>query len=194
MPSNQFDLHLTLSEMSWSLNFLRLMIGNNFYVLCCLGRCDVTPLHIVGTISFEVEEFGIWSMDFPVIDMFLYSHHLSLWYCVVIIRRNTVLVTLGSLNVKHCVSLHKVSHNAVIISSLELFQQLFFKFDENLKMVFNQFVSVSQGVKNEIDKWIFGFEYATILLKKRRTTFMLHSWVLCPFPILCLKKYLFECI
>ena len=34
-------------------------------------------------------------------------------------------------------------------------------------MVFNQFVSVSQGVKNEIDKWIFGFEYATILLKKK---------------------------
>ena len=99
--------------------------------------------------------------------MFLYSHHLSVWYCVVIIRRNTVLVTLGSLNVKHCVSLHKVSHNAVIISSLELFQQLFFKFDENLKMVLNQFISVSQGVKNEIDKWIIGFEYAIILLKKK---------------------------
>ena len=134
------------------------MIGNNFYVLCCLGRCDVTPLHIVGTISFEVGEVGIWYMDFPVIDMFLYSNHLSVWYCVVIIRRNTVLVTLGSLNVKHWVSLHKVSHNAVIISFLE---------PENLKMVFNQFVSVSQGVKNEIDKWIFGFEYATILLKKK---------------------------
>ena len=106
----------------------------------------------------------------------------------------TVLVTLGSLNVKHWVSLHKVSHNAVIISFLELFQQLFFKFDENLKMVLNQFISVSQGVKNEIDKWIFGFEYATILLKKKRTIFTLDSWVLCPFPILCLKKYLFECI
>ena len=104
MPSNQFDLHLTLLEMSWSLNFLRLMIGNNFYVLCCLGRCDVTPLHIVGTISFEVEEVGIWSMDFPVIDMFLYSHHLSLWYCVVIIGRNTVLVTLGSLRECLCKS------------------------------------------------------------------------------------------
>ena len=50
---------------------------------------------------------------------------------------------------------------------LDLFQQLFFKFDENLKMVLNQFISVSQGVKNEIDKWIFGFEYATILLKKK---------------------------
>ena len=90
-------------------------------------------------------------------------------YChfVIIVMFVTVLVTLGSLNVKHWVSLHKVSHNAVIISFLELFQQLFFKFDENLKMVLNQFISVSQGVKNEIDKWIFGFEYATILLKKK---------------------------
>ena len=59
------------------------------------------------------------------------------------------------------------SHNAVISSFLEVFQQLFFKFDENLKMVLNQFISVSQGVKNEIDKWIFGFEYATIFLKKK---------------------------
>ena len=53
---------------------------------------------------------------------------------------------------KHWVSLHEVSHNAVVISFLGLFQQLFFKFDENLKMVLNQFISVSQGVKNEIDK------------------------------------------
>ena len=81
---------------------------------------------------------------------------------------------------KHWVSLHKVSHNAVISFFLELFQQFFFKFDENLKMVLNQFVLVSQRVKNEIDKWSFGFEYATILLKKKRTMFML--------------KYLFECI
>ena len=53
---------------------------------------------------------------------------------------------------KHWVRLHKESHNAVISFFLELFQQLFFKFDENLKMVLNQFISVSQGVKNEIDK------------------------------------------
>ena len=79
---------------------------------------------------------------------------------------------------KHWVSLHKVSHNAVIISFLGLFQQLFFKFDENLKMVLNQFISVSQGVKNEIDKWIFGFEYATILLKKKKHHFYNPSYKL----------------
>ena len=28
-----------------------MMIGINFNVLCCLGRCDVTPLNIVGTID-----------------------------------------------------------------------------------------------------------------------------------------------
>ena len=27
------------------------MIGINFYVLCCLGRCEVTLLHMVGTIE-----------------------------------------------------------------------------------------------------------------------------------------------
>ena len=27
------------------------MIGINFYVLCCLGRCELTPIHIVGTID-----------------------------------------------------------------------------------------------------------------------------------------------
>ena len=27
------------------------MIGISFYVLCCLGRCEVTPLQIVGTMD-----------------------------------------------------------------------------------------------------------------------------------------------
>ena len=27
------------------------MIGINFYVLCCLGRCEVTPPQIVGTMD-----------------------------------------------------------------------------------------------------------------------------------------------
>ena len=27
------------------------MIGINFNVLCCLGRCEESPLHIVGTID-----------------------------------------------------------------------------------------------------------------------------------------------
>ena len=54
MSSNEFDLHFTFPKMYWSFNFisqLRLMIGINFYVLCYLGRCDVTPVHRVGIID-----------------------------------------------------------------------------------------------------------------------------------------------
>ena len=41
----------------------------------------------------------IWycrSTDNPLIDIFLYSHHLSAWSCIDIKRRNSVLVTYGS--------------------------------------------------------------------------------------------------
>ena len=44
-----FDLHLTLSEMSWSFNYfsyLRLMIGINFYVLGCFKE-DVKWPHYI---------------------------------------------------------------------------------------------------------------------------------------------------
>ena len=30
------------------------MIGINFNVLCCLGRCEVTPIQIVGTIDGNI--------------------------------------------------------------------------------------------------------------------------------------------
>ena len=36
-----------------------------------------------------------------MIDILLYSHHLPAWYCIVIVRRNSVLVTCGSERVKH---------------------------------------------------------------------------------------------
>ena len=32
----------------------------------------------------------------PLLDIFLYSHHVSAWYCIDIVRRNSVLVTHGS--------------------------------------------------------------------------------------------------
>ena len=44
--------------------------------------------------------FGrIWywrDLNNPLIDIFLYSHQLSAWYCIDIVRRNSVLVTHGS--------------------------------------------------------------------------------------------------
>ena len=38
-------------------------------------------------------EFGIGSTNNLIIDIFLPSHHLSAWYCINIVRRNSVLVT-----------------------------------------------------------------------------------------------------
>ena len=40
------------------------------------------------------------SINNPQIDIFLYSHHLPAWYCVDIVRRNSVLVTHKSERVK----------------------------------------------------------------------------------------------
>ena len=34
-----------------------------------------------------------------LVDVFLYSHHLSAWYCIDIVRRKYVLVAHGSLRV-----------------------------------------------------------------------------------------------
>ena len=39
-----------------------------------------------------------------MIDIFLYSHHLPAWYCIDIVRRNSVLVTCGSERVKHSIT------------------------------------------------------------------------------------------
>ena len=39
----------TCRDPSIFISSLRLMIGIIFNVLCCLGRCDVTPLCMVGT-------------------------------------------------------------------------------------------------------------------------------------------------
>ena len=39
-------------------------------------------------------------MKNPPIDIFLYSHHLSTGDCIYIVRRNSVLVTVGSERVK----------------------------------------------------------------------------------------------
>ena len=54
--------------------------GKSPYCLTC-NSCDVSSENMV--------------LDQPIIsliDIFLYSHHLSAWYCINIIRRNSVLV------------------------------------------------------------------------------------------------------
>ena len=58
------------------------LISNSPYWLCC-------------TIHLMLGEFCIGSTDNPSIDICLYSHHLSAWYCIDIVRRNSVLVNHG---------------------------------------------------------------------------------------------------
>ena len=41
------------------------------------------------------EKLGIGSANNLSFDIFLYSHHLSAWYCTDIVRRNSFLVTYG---------------------------------------------------------------------------------------------------
>ena len=41
-------------------------------------------------------EFGMGSISNPIIDIFLYYHHLSAWYCIDIVGRNSILITHGS--------------------------------------------------------------------------------------------------
>ena len=45
-------------------------------------------------------EFGIGSTNNPPIDVFLYSHHYYAWYCIDIVRRNSLLVTHGRKRLK----------------------------------------------------------------------------------------------
>ena len=52
-------------------------------------------------IMMLVQRIKYWGLtNYPQIDIFLYSHHLSDWYCIDIVRRNSVLVTHGSSKVK----------------------------------------------------------------------------------------------
>ena len=47
-------------------------------------------------LSHKFKEFGTGSTTNPLIDIFLYSRHLSAGYCIDIVRRNSILVTDGS--------------------------------------------------------------------------------------------------
>ena len=48
----------------------------------------------------SIGEFGIRLTENPLVDIFLYSHHLSSWFCFDVVRRNSVLVTHESQIVK----------------------------------------------------------------------------------------------
>ena len=44
----------------------------------------------------SVENLVLDQLIIPFIDIFLYSHYLSAYYCIDIVRRNSVLVGCGS--------------------------------------------------------------------------------------------------
>ena len=52
---------------------------------------DLDPL--IPKVSYQFGEFGIRSINNPLIDILLYSHHFYAWYCIDIVRRNSLLVT-----------------------------------------------------------------------------------------------------
>ena len=54
------------------------------------------PQSLICRVQCWFGEFGIRSIRNPIIDFFLYSHHLSALYCIDIVRRNSVLVTHGN--------------------------------------------------------------------------------------------------
>ena len=52
---------------------------------------DLDPL--IPKVSYQFGEFGIRLINNPLIDILLYSHHFYAWYCIDIVRRNSLLVT-----------------------------------------------------------------------------------------------------
>ena len=77
-------------------------------------------LSLLFTIQFLWCYDGVGSTNNPVIDIFLHSHHLTGWYCIDIVRRNSVLVTCKSERVnamKHTYVLDQPSHQRLMIHS-----------------------------------------------------------------------------
>ena len=75
-------------------------------------------LSLLFTIQFLWCYDGVGSTNNPVIDIFLHSHHLTGWYCIDIVRRNSVLVTCKSERVKamkHTYVLDQPSHQHLMI-------------------------------------------------------------------------------
>ena len=68
--------------------------GKNYVVDALFFFKDRNPL--TPKVWYQFGEFGIGSTNNPLIDILLYSHHFYAWYCIDIVRRNSLLVTHGS--------------------------------------------------------------------------------------------------
>ena len=114
------------------------LISNSPHWLCC-------------TIHLMLGEFCIGSTDNPSIDICLYSHHLSAWYCIDIVRRNSVLVNHGRVKLIMVIFL---SYLQEIHGKRQAFIPFFF-------FLFSQIADFSPGLKET-----FLQQYKTYSVKK----------------------------
>ena len=68
--------------------------GKNYVVDALFFLKDLNPL--TPKVWYQFGEFSIGSTNNPLIDILLYSRHFYAWYCIDIVRRNSLLVTHGS--------------------------------------------------------------------------------------------------
>ena len=85
--------HIIIIYQIWNFNPLTPKIS--LVILCIVW-------HVI--FMMLVWRIGVGSTNNPLIYIFLYSHNLLAWYCIDIVRRNSVLVTHGKWN--HFVSVH----------------------------------------------------------------------------------------
>ena len=68
-------------------------------------------MSVIQVLWCKLGEFGFGSTNNPLIDLFSFSHHLWAWYHVDTVRRNSILVTHGSLSVnRDCDTIPKLSN------------------------------------------------------------------------------------
>ena len=75
---------------------------NSTYIPVQLQNVSGTSLERIWPVTIlwcYSREFGNGSTNNPLFDIILYFHHSSAWYCTDILRKNSVLVTYGSLRV-----------------------------------------------------------------------------------------------
>ena len=89
--TTSFLLQGCIDNLSWDLLYC------NFLLTLSLLRSH-KQFPSLSAIQFswcKFREFGTGSNNIPLIDIFLYSHHLSSWCCIDIVRRNSVLLNQG---------------------------------------------------------------------------------------------------
>ena len=92
-------------------------------------------------------EFGIRSIISPIIDIFPYSHHMSAWYCIDIVRRNSILVTHGSQRVN---SVYLIRNSSLSISDQNKMSPSNFNLNFNLWTYIRIVWQIVMRITNEI--------------------------------------------